>query len=64
MFPVKTQGIMRQIWNFVKATVLGGIVFLLPIAATVVVVVKAGKMAADTATPLRKSFPFPKARQF
>ena len=55
-----SEGVMRQIWNFVKATVLGGIVFLLPIAATVVVVVKAGRMAADTATPLAEKLPFPK----
>jgi len=39
---------------------LGGIVFLLPIAATVVIVVKAGKMAVDTATPLAGKLPFPK----
>jgi len=46
--------------DFVKATMLGGIVFLLPIAAILVVVVKAGKMAVDTATPLAEKLPFPK----
>jgi uncharacterized membrane protein len=60
VFLVKTQAIMSKIWDFVKATVLGGIVFLLPIAATVVIVVKAGKMAVDTATPLAEKLPFPK----
>jgi uncharacterized membrane protein len=43
---------MRRIWQFVKTTVLGGAIFLLPIAATLVIIVKAGKMAVDTATPL------------
>lgn len=34
---------------------------MLPIAATVVIVVKAGKMAVDTATPLAEKLPFPKS---
>jgi uncharacterized membrane protein len=51
---------MRRIWQFVKTTVLGGAIFLLPIAATIVIIVKAGKMAVDTATPLAEKLPFPK----
>jgi uncharacterized membrane protein len=42
--------------------VLGGAVFLLPIAATLVIVIKAGKMAVDTATPLAEKLPFPKGQ--
>jgi hypothetical protein len=48
---------MRQIWDFVKTTVLGGAIFLLPIAATLLIVVKAGKMAIDAATPLAEKLP-------
>jgi uncharacterized membrane protein len=51
---------MRQIWQFVKTTVLGGAIFLLPVAATFIIVVKAGKMAVDTVTPLAEKIPFPK----
>jgi len=51
---------MRQIWDFVKTTVLGGAIFLLPIAAILVIVVKAGKMAIEAATPLAEKLPFPK----
>jgi hypothetical protein len=39
---------------------LGGIVFLLPVAAILVVIVKAGKMALDTVTPLAEKLPFSK----
>lgn len=35
---------------------------MLPIAATVVIVVKAGKLAVDTATPLAEKLPFPKGQ--
>src|SRR5262245_13482214 len=51
---------MRQIWEFVKTTVLGGVIFLLPLAATLLIVVKAGKMAIDTATPLAEKLPLSK----
>src|SRR5262249_57662464 len=51
---------MRQIWEFVKTTVLGGVIFLLPLAATILIVVKAGKMAIDTATPLAEKLPLSK----
>jgi uncharacterized membrane protein len=51
---------MRQVWDFVKTTVLGGAIFLLPIAAILVIVAKAGKMAVDTAMPLAEKLPFPK----
>ena len=47
---------MRKIWHFVKTTVLGGALFLLPIAATLLIVVKAGKMAIELGdTPRRKT---------
>jgi uncharacterized membrane protein len=52
---------MRKIWHFVKTTVLGGALFLLPIAATLLIVVKAGKMAIDSVTPLAEKLPIPKA---
>jgi hypothetical protein len=55
-----TQRVMRQIFDFVKTTVLGGAIFLLPFAATLLVVVKAGKMAVDSVTPLAEKLPFPK----
>jgi hypothetical protein len=51
---------MRKIWNFVKTTVLGGAIFLLPFAAILVIVVKAGKMAVDAASPVAEKLPFPK----
>ncbi len=43
---------MRHIFDFVKTTVVGGAIFLLPFAAVLLVVIKAGKMAVDSATPL------------
>jgi uncharacterized membrane protein len=51
---------MRQIFDFVKTTVLGGAIFLLPFAAALLVVVKAGKMAVDRVTPLAEKLPLPK----
>ena len=43
---------MRQIFDFEKTTALGGAIFLLPFAAMLIVVVKAGKMAVDSVTPV------------
>jgi len=51
---------MRQIFDFVKTMVLGGAIFLLPFAAVLIVVVKAGKMAVDSVTPLAERVPLPK----
>ncbi len=51
---------MRQIFDFVKTTALGGAIFLLPFAAMLVVVVKAGKMAVDSVTPLAEKLPYPR----
>lgn len=51
---------MRQIFDFVKTTVVGGAIFLLPFAAVLLVVIKAGKMAVDSVTPLAEKLPFPK----
>ena len=51
---------MRQIFDFMKTTALGGAIFLLPFAAALLVVVKAGKMAVDSVTPLAEKLPFPK----
>ncbi len=51
---------MRQIFDFVKTTVVGGAVFLLPFAAVLLVVIKAGKMAVDSATPLAEKLPISK----
>ena len=39
---------MRQIFDFVKTTVVGGAIFLLPFAAVLLVVIKAGKMAVNS----------------
>src|SRR5580700_8962173 len=55
-----TQRVMRQIFDFVKTTAFGGAIFLLPFAAALLVVVKAGKMAVDSVTPLAEKLPFPK----
>jgi len=55
---------MRQIFDFVKTTVVGGAIFLLPFAAVLLIVIKAGKMAVDSATPLAESCQFQKARRF
>jgi len=51
---------MRKIFDFVKTTALGGAIFLLPFAAMLIVVVKAGKMAVDSVTPLAETLPLPK----
>ncbi len=51
---------MREILDFVKTTVLGGAIFLLPFAAIILVVIKAGKMAVDAATPLAEKLPISK----
>ena len=53
---------MRKIFGFVKTTVLGGAIFLLPFAAILLIVVKAGKMAVDSVTPLAEKLPFPKGQ--
>ena len=58
-----TQSVMRQIFDFVKTTVVGGAIFLLPFAAVLLVVIKAGTMAVDSATPLAEKLPISKARQ-
>lgn len=47
--------------RFIKTTILGGVLFLLPIAATVVILAKAVKMAAESAAPLAEKLPLPKA---
>ena len=51
---------MRQIFDFVKTTVLGGAIFLLPFAAALIIVIKAGKMAVDSVMPLAEKLPLPK----
>lgn len=51
---------MTPVWGYIKTTVLGGLIFLLPIAATVVIIVKAGRMALDAASPLADKLPLPK----
>ncbi len=51
---------MNRLWNFIKTTIIGGLVFLLPIAAGIVVVVKAGAMAVNAVSPLADRLPFPK----
>ena len=53
-------GHMRRFWEFVKTTVLGGAIFLLPFAAVFLIVVKVGKMAIDAVTPLAEKLPIPK----
>jgi hypothetical protein len=52
-------GSMRRILNFVKTTALGGAIFLLPFAAMLLIVIKAGKMAIDAVTPLAEKLPIP-----
>ena len=49
---------MRQFWSFIKTTIIGGVVFLLPVAATIVVVAKFGEVAVKTVAPLAKKLPF------
>jgi uncharacterized membrane protein len=51
---------MRGIWDFVKTTVIGGVVFLLPAAAMMVIVVKAGALAVGAVAPLAEKLPLPK----
>jgi uncharacterized membrane protein len=47
--------------KFVKITIIGGVLFLLPIAATILILVKFVKMAADAVAPLAEKLPIPKA---
>lgn len=51
---------MRPIFDFVKTTVVGGAIFLLPFAAVFLIIVKAGKMAIDSAMPLAERLPISK----
>ncbi len=51
---------MREIWSFVKTTIIGGLVFLLPIATMLVIVVKAAALAIKAVEPLAEKLPFPK----
>jgi uncharacterized membrane protein len=52
---------MYHMWKFIKTTIIGGLVFLLPIATGIVVVAKAGAMAVNAVSPLADRLPFPKA---
>jgi uncharacterized membrane protein len=52
---------MTKILDFLKTTIVGGLLFLLPIAATALIFFKAGKMAAEVAAPLADKLPLPKA---
>jgi uncharacterized membrane protein len=52
---------MTKILEFIKTTIMGGLLFLLPIAATALIFFKAGKMAAEVAAPLADKLPLPKA---
>jgi uncharacterized membrane protein len=47
--------------KFIKTTIVGGVLFLLPIAATVVIFAKFLKMAADAVAPLAEKLPLPRA---
>lgn len=51
---------MREVWSFIRTTIIGGVVFLLPIAAALVIVVKAAAMAFQAVAPLAEKLPFPK----
>jgi uncharacterized membrane protein len=52
---------MTKILDFLKTTIVGDLLFLLPIAATALIFFKAGKMAAEVAAPLADKLPLPKA---
>ena len=52
---------MTKLLEFIKTTIVGGLLFLLPIVATALIFFKAGKMAAEVATPLADKLPLPKA---
>lgn len=52
---------MTKLLEFIKTTIVGGLLFLLPIAATALICFKAGKMAAEVAAPLADKLPLPKA---
>jgi uncharacterized membrane protein len=47
--------------GFIRTTILGGVTFLLPIAAIFIVLAKFIKMASDAAAPLADKLPIPKA---
>ena len=52
---------MQEVWKFVKTTILGGLLFLLPFAVLVVLIVKAGEIAIRTANPIGELLPYSKA---
>jgi uncharacterized membrane protein len=52
---------MREPWSFIKTTLLGGVLFLLPIATILVILVKAGEIAVKAADPVADMLPYSKA---
>jgi len=51
---------MKTILEFLKSTIIGGLLFLLPIAATALIFFKAWKMAMEVASPVAEKLPLPR----
>lgn len=52
---------MHGPWSFIKTTILGGLLFLLPFAVLILIVVKAGEIVIKAADPVAELLPYPKA---
>ena len=48
---------MKTIWNFIKTTVIGGLLFLVPVVILIVVLIQAFGMMLQVAEPLGELFP-------
>ena len=48
---------MKTIWNFIKTTVLGGLLFLVPVVVLIVVLIQAFGLMLQVAEPLGELFP-------
>jgi uncharacterized membrane protein len=51
---------MREFWTYIKVTLLGGLLFLLPLAVILVILVKVGEVAVKTADPVADMLPYSK----
>ena len=55
---------MKSILEFLKSTIVGGLLFLLQIAATALIFFKAGEMAVEVASPVTENLPSRRERLF
>ena len=48
---------MKTIWNFIKTTVIGGLLFLVPVVVLIVVLIQAFGLMLQVAEPIGELFP-------